>query len=31
MTGWKVEQNPDRNITWTSPTGHQREADPPPF
>lgn len=30
-SGWKVERGPDRRLTWTSPTGHEREADPPPF
>lgn len=31
QTRWKVWQAPDRKITWTSPTGHERDADPPPF
>ncbi|MEO8262127.1 MAG: DUF222 domain-containing protein [Pseudolysinimonas sp.] len=33
MTKWTVEQekSPDRRISWTSPTGHQATADPPPF
>ena len=31
MTGWSVTQTRDRTITWTSPTGHRRDADPPPF
>ncbi len=31
MTWWSVRQEPDRQIVWTSPTGHVRNADPPPF
>jgi hypothetical protein len=34
MTRWRVEPAPDKpesRVTWTSPTGHQRDADPPPF
>ncbi|HWM32750.1 MAG TPA: DUF222 domain-containing protein, partial [Pseudolysinimonas sp.] len=31
QTRWRVRQGPDRKITWTSPTGHERDADPPPF
>lgn len=31
MTAWSVTQEPDRTITWTSPTGYIRVADPPPF
>jgi hypothetical protein len=31
MTKWEMRQYADRQITWTSPTGHQSEADPPPF
>lgn len=31
QTRWRVQQEPDRKITWTSPTGHERDADPPPF
>lgn len=30
-TRWQVEQKPDGTITWTSPTGFTRDADPPPF
>ena len=30
-TRWTVRQKPDRQITWTSPTGYERDADPPPF
>jgi hypothetical protein len=30
-TKWKVEQTPNGSIQWTSPTGHIRGADPPPF
>lgn len=30
-TRWIVRQGKDREITWTSPTGFTREADPPPF
>jgi hypothetical protein len=28
---WRVEHGPGRHIVWTSPTGHRREPDPPPF
>lgn len=31
QTRWQVRQGPERTITWTSPTGHERDADPPPF
>jgi hypothetical protein len=31
QTRWRVRQGPERKITWTSPTGHERGADPPPF
>jgi hypothetical protein len=32
QTRWRVEQPPgDPRPVWTSPTGHQRGADPPPF
>lgn len=32
QTKWKVEQPPGaERPVWTSPTGHQRQADPPPF
>lgn len=31
QTRWRVRQGPDRRITWTSPSGHDRDADPPPF
>jgi hypothetical protein len=31
MTWWAVRQEPGRKIVWTSPTGHVRAADPPPF
>lgn len=32
QTRWKVEQPPGASrAIWTSPTGHRREADPPPF
>jgi hypothetical protein len=30
-TRWSVRQQPDRTISWTSPTGYRRDADPPPF
>jgi len=30
-TRWSVAQHPDTTITWTSPTGAIRTADPPPF
>jgi hypothetical protein len=30
-TRWRVEQKPGGRITWTSPTGFVRDADPPPF
>lgn len=28
---WTVERGPDRRTVWTSPSGHRRDADPPPF
>lgn len=28
---WHVARDPDGHITWTSPTGHQTDPDPPPF
>jgi len=28
---WRMEQSPDGTITWASPTGFVRNADPPPF
>ncbi|MEO5921984.1 MAG: DUF222 domain-containing protein [Pseudolysinimonas sp.] len=31
QTRWQVKQVPDRRPEWTSPTGHVREGDPPPF
>ena len=32
QTKWRVERPPGASLAlWTSPTGHQREADPPPF
>lgn len=32
QTRWTVEQQPGKQrAVWTSPTGYQREADPPPF
>lgn len=34
QTRWKVAAIPDdpvHRVTWTSPTGHHRTADPPPF
>jgi hypothetical protein len=31
QTRWRMRQRPERKITWTSPTGHKRDADPPPF
>ena len=32
QTRWRVTKNPDTGtITWTSPTGYARNADPPPF
>ncbi len=32
QTRWKVETSPGSEVTvWTSPTGHTRTADPPPF
>ena len=32
QTKWRVERPPGAvRATWTSPTGHIREADPPPF
>lgn len=32
QTKWRVEQPPGRpRPVWTSPTGHERTADPPPF
>jgi hypothetical protein len=30
-TRWKVKQDPDGTIRWTSPTGYSQNADPPPF
>lgn len=30
-SGWHSEQSPDGTVTWTSPTGFTRVADPPPF
>lgn len=30
-TRWKVERPPGGVMTWTSPTGHTRESDPPPY
>ncbi len=30
-TRWQIEQKQDGTITWTSPTGFKRDADPPPF
>lgn len=30
-TKWRVEQKSGGRITWTSPTGYVRDADPPPF
>lgn len=32
QTKWRVDTPPGKNRpVWTSPTGHSREADPPPF
>jgi Domain of unknown function (DUF222) len=31
QTLWKVERPPGSPPIWTSPTGHVRESDPPPF
>ena len=32
QTKWRVERPPGaKRAVWTSPTGHTREADPPPF
>jgi hypothetical protein len=31
MTKWKIEQPADGPPVWTSPTGHVREVDAPPF
>jgi hypothetical protein len=32
QTKWRVERPPGaQRAVWTSPTGHEREADPPPF
>jgi len=32
QTKWQVTTQPGKTRpTWTSPTGHQRDADPPPF
>ncbi|CAN5183792.1 HNH endonuclease signature motif containing protein [soil metagenome] len=31
MTRWRVEIPPEGAVTWTSPTGKTRHADPPPF
>jgi len=32
QTKWRVTKDPDTGTTtWTSPTGYNREADPPPF
>jgi len=32
QTKWRVERPPgSERAVWTSPTGHEREADPPPF
>jgi hypothetical protein len=28
---WKVERPPGSAMVWTSPTGHVRSSDPPPF
>jgi len=30
-SSWHPERAPDGTVTWTSPTGHQQSADPPPF
>ncbi|MCU1409395.1 MAG: hypothetical protein JWR04_102 [Rhodoglobus sp.] len=32
QTKWRVDRRPgNQQPVWTSPTGHQRESDPPPF